>query len=76
MRDLKPCPKCGSKRIVYWHIVSARLPWWYTIECDDCFWCSKTKLFLFRAKLAWNRGIDFSKDFDHKKDDFSKEVGQ
>ena len=28
------------------------------IECDNCHWCGKTKLFLRRAVKAWNRRVD------------------
>ena len=53
---LKPCPHCGcSNRLIAIHILSARLPWWYYIECDNCHWCGKTKLFLWRAERAWNK---------------------
>lgn len=28
------------------------------IECDNCHWCGKTKLFLWRAIRCWNRRAD------------------
>lgn len=53
---LNPCPNCGcfTKQIVM-HILSRRLPWWYYVECDNCHYCGKTKLFLKNAKKAWNK---------------------
>lgn len=52
---LKPCPNCGCpNRLIKVHISSARLPWWWYIECDNCHWCGKTKLFLRRAMRSWN----------------------
>lgn len=51
---VKPCPNCGSRNIILNHVVSARLPWWYFVECDDCHWCGKTKLFSKRAERSWN----------------------
>ena len=52
---LKPCPRCGSKRLQIAHIISSRLPWWYYVECNDCHACGKKRLFLWRAKISWNK---------------------
>lgn len=50
------CPNCNStKEVKKVHIVSCRLPWWWYIMCDNCKWCGKTKLFLFRAIKSWNK---------------------
>lgn len=55
--SLKPCPGCGiNNRQLKAHISSRRLPFWWFIECDNCHWCGKTKLFLYRAIKAWNEG--------------------
>lgn len=57
MEKLKPCPSCGCNDSDYlkaWHILTRRLPWWWFLECDNCHYCSKTKLFRFRAIKAWN----------------------
>ena len=51
----RACPACGSAGIWYTHIQSRRLPWWWYLECKDCHWCGKTKLFLSRAVSSWNR---------------------
>lgn len=52
---LKPCPRCGYDRRYKVHERSKILPWWWYIECRSCRFCSKTKLFLWRAERAWNR---------------------
>ena len=54
---VKSCPKCGAgrKKIILCNIRSNRLPWWWFVQCDSCHYCGKTKLFLFRAILSWNR---------------------
>lgn len=54
-KTVLPCPNCGSGRIWKVHIWSARLPWWWHMECSSCHWCSKTKLFLTRAIRYWNK---------------------
>lgn len=59
-RDIKSCPNCGKSgkttivnRIVYsGSIFDNHL---FFIECPSCHWCGKTKLFLWRAKRAWNK---------------------
>lgn len=53
--ELKPCPKCNGKLLKKVHILSRRLPWWWYIECWNCHYCGKTKLFYPRAIKAWNR---------------------
>ena len=55
MTELKPCPSCKSKNIKRVHVASAKLPWWWFIECWDCHWCGATKLFLYRAVKSWNK---------------------
>ena len=49
------CPKCGGHKIIINHIVSARLLWWYYLECEKCHYCGKPKLFKARAINAWER---------------------
>ena len=51
----KPCPNCGCEINRRAHILSNMLPFWWYIECDNCHWCGKTKLFLWRAVRAWNK---------------------
>ena len=58
---LKPCPNCGKSgkklirnRIVFDGTWACKLGK-YFIECPSCHWCGKTKVFLWRAILAWNR---------------------
>lgn len=59
MPKLKPCPNCHvTNRLVITHILSRRLPFWWFIKCDNCHWCGKTKLFLWRAIRDWNRRVD------------------
>lgn len=52
----KSCPNCGSSITRKVHIKSSRLPFWWYLECANCNWCGKTKLFLWRAIRAWNKG--------------------
>ena len=52
---LKSCPNCKSTNIKKVHSLSRQLPFWYWIECFDCHWCGKTKLFLHRAITSWNK---------------------
>ena len=52
---IKSCPNCGSNHIWKVHIASSKLPWWWFMECSECHWCGKTKLFLFRAIRSWNK---------------------
>lgn len=47
------CPICECYTTYKVHILSRRLPWWWYLECANCHACSKTKLFLWRAKRAW-----------------------
>lgn len=54
-RKLTPCPNCKSKTLKKVHILSARLPFWWYIECWKCHWSGRTKLFLFRAIRSWNK---------------------
>ena len=56
MAEIKPCPNCNHTNTMRKvHILSARLPFWWYIECCNCHWCGKTKLFLFRAIKSWNK---------------------
>ena len=56
MAKIKPCPNCNHTNTMRKvHISSARLPFWWYIECWNCHWCGKTKLFLFRATKSWNK---------------------
>ena len=53
---IKGCPNCGiTNRIHKVHICSKRLPFWWYVECDNCHYCGKTKLFLRRAIKSWNK---------------------
>ncbi len=57
MAKLKPCPSCGSDNVEIGRVCGrygGRGHWFY-VECGDCFWCGKTKLFCFRAVRAWNK---------------------
>lgn len=49
---LKPCPKCKGTVITIWRIFGTRR---YFCECHGCHYCGKTKTFLARAKMAWNK---------------------
>ena len=54
--EIKNCPNCGiSNRIRKVHILSRRLPFWWYIECDNCYYYGKTKLFLKRTIKSWNK---------------------
>lgn len=60
-KKLKPCPNCsksGKKlivnRIMFDGTWSCNLGK-YFIECPGCHWIGETKIFLWRAKRAWNR---------------------
>lgn len=55
MRRLKinPCPNCGSHYTMAWRVCGRR--WRYYLECSKCHWCGPTRLFHWRAVLAWNR---------------------
>lgn len=61
MTEVKSCPNCGSTNTKKVHSLSRRLPWWWHIECWNCHWCGKTKLFLFRAIRSWNKETRTSK---------------
>jgi hypothetical protein len=60
MAELLPCPNCGKSgeklvvnRICFdgtWTVKLGK----YFIACPKCHWCGKTKIFLWRAKRAWN----------------------
>lgn len=52
MYKLELCPKCGSGKLVKGHTLGTHR--WF-VECEDCHYCGKTKLFLFRAIRSWNR---------------------
>ena len=55
-KKLKCCPDCKcSENLEQVHILSRHLPYWYYIECPECYYCGPTKLFLWRARWAWNR---------------------
>ena len=60
MVKLKPCPKCNSTRVYKCH--SILRPQWWHIECWNCHWSGKTKLFLFRAIKSWNKETRTQKD--------------
>lgn len=59
-RGLKPCPSCGKSgkvavvnRVVFsGSIFDNHL---FFIECPSCHCCGRTRLFLWRAKRAWNK---------------------
>lgn len=60
---LKSCPNCGRSgkkvfinKIAFDGTLAAKLLGKYFIECSGCHWCGATKIFLWRAKLNWNRG--------------------
>ena len=53
----KSCPGCGSNQIFFIHICSRRLHSWWRLECWECHWCGKTKLFLRRAIKSWNKEV-------------------
>lgn len=49
------CPACGSTCLLLVHTSSAFLSWWWHVECQKCYYCGKTKLFLRRAVKGWNK---------------------
>lgn len=56
MKDgLELCPNCLSGNLKKVRCCSRILPWWHYIECFDCHWCGKTRLFLRRAIKIWNK---------------------
>ena len=52
---IKFCPKCNYVAFAN-KIVSSKIPFLYYVECSNCHWCGKTKLFLRRAIKSWNKG--------------------
>lgn len=55
---LKPCPCCNRRR----NLIASKFyrgnildKYRYCISCRRCEWYGKTKLFLWRAKLSWNK---------------------
>lgn len=52
---LKPCPNCGKspKKLEFWRTVNEDNKWY--VSCPSCHWCGSKKIFMWRAKLAWNR---------------------
>lgn len=69
MPDKKPpdksilncCPNCRCNNLKYVRVVSRRLPFWWRIECWNCHYCGKTKLFLKRAIKSWNKEMEKKK---------------
>ena len=66
--ELNPCPNCSksgkamriNRVMCSGSIFDKHL---FFVECPSCHWCGKTKLFLWRAKRAWNRRAnDVQKD--------------
>ena len=60
-KTLRPCPKCGKSgkklfiiRVQFDGTWTCNLGKFF-IECPNCHWCGKTKVFLWRAKRAWNK---------------------
>ena len=51
--ELKPCPFCGSKKIV---VKNGKYAWW--VKCDDCGTEGAIKLKKAVAIEAWNRRAD------------------
>ena len=59
-KGLKPCPNCGKsgkKAEIHQIMFSGSIfdKHLFYVECPSCHWCGKTKLFLWRAKRAWNK---------------------
>ena len=62
---IKCCPSCGSSMIGRGKIlrrcdrtyIGESMPHRWFLECASCHWRSEERLFLFRAKRAWNRKI-------------------
>lgn len=57
MQDLKPCPICGGKGIVFTVFSQNAYPMYYYCRCQTCGfesipWTDKAK-----AKIIWNRRI-------------------
>lgn len=48
----KPCPKCGCPTVNVWRIFDTRR---FTVECRNCHWFGKIRLFKKCAIRAWNR---------------------
>ena len=54
MVELKPRPNCHSEKLVIVRIAQPKSRWFH-VECENCYWCGETKLFMFRAIRAWNK---------------------
>ena len=66
--EIKPCPYCGCpNRLIIYHILTRKLPWWYYVGCDNCHWFGSAKLGMRRAVKSWNWICDaygeFRKEF-------------
>lgn len=58
--SVKPCPECGKLPNVYRIMFSGSIfdKHLFFVECPNCHYCGKTKLFWRRAVKAWNRRKD------------------
>lgn len=56
---IKPCPRCrkSGRSIYIIRSYDGSFPsrQKYFLECPTCHWCGKSRIFLFSAKMAWNR---------------------
>ena len=81
MSELKPCPFCGDENVEVLNrleeepemeLVGLTRDNW-NVVCSYCYACGGTRRTATDAIDAWNKRVDFSKDFDHQKDDISKD---
>ena len=56
-RKISKCPNCGSSKIAVYKTFDGTFAskiGKFHFECERCYWAGQTKIFRWRAKLAWN----------------------
>lgn len=63
---IRICNNCGNLDPLIVHVSSKKIPFWYYVECKNCHYCGKTKLFQKKAIKSWNK--------EQKENNINKEV--
>ena len=55
-KQLKPCPKCGSKKMTMFKTCYPKKLKKFHVECDKCHYCcGENTIFAFSAVRKWNK---------------------